>query len=94
MGIEQRVGLQHEPLGVGPLGCVEVDDAGLAGRQALGDFGGELPGHLDEKTYGVDGGEGLQHVPHHARGLPRPRTGPARSTSGTTIVTGRPDAGS
>lgn len=78
LGIEQRLGLQHKPFGVGPLGCVEVDDLGHAGRQALGELDGGLPWHVGEKAYGLDGGEGLQHVPHHVRGLTRPphRTGP------------------
>ncbi|BCK67814.1 hypothetical protein Srufu_017670 [Streptomyces libani subsp. rufus] len=50
LGMEQRLGLSHKPFGVGPLGCVEVDDPGHAGRQALGELDGELPGHVGEKA--------------------------------------------
>jgi hypothetical protein len=49
---------------------VEVNDLHCAGRQVLGQLGGERTGYVGEEAHGLCRGERLEDVPHQTRGLP------------------------
>lgn len=77
LGVERRLGVQHQTLGVGPLRRVEIDDLRLPGRQRPGQRPGQFARHIGEQLHRFGGGERLEHVPYQAGRL-RPRHGPVR----------------
>lgn len=66
VGVERGQGVQHQTLGVGPLGRVEIDDLHLAGRQRLGQLRGQFARHIGEQLHRFGGGERLEHLPYEA----------------------------